>query len=115
MGLLARTILCFLLLIHLSMSSGSYYATAASGYEQGNENYVQEGGLMVRINRQLGHGGGGIRGNGRSSSPRVHYTGGGIWNWRCYPSQYCAPLRCKHNNIGLLAAFIVAIFLAAEF
>ncbi|KAI3949735.1 hypothetical protein MKX01_040952 [Papaver californicum] len=119
MGLLARAILCFLLLIHLSLSLGSYYATAVSGYEQGNESNVQGGGLMVRINRRLGHGGGGSHGGGLSSSPsngknnngggtssrRVPYTGGVYGTGVRSHHNMSAPLSCKRNNIGLLAAF----------
>ncbi|KAI3837051.1 hypothetical protein MKW98_005384 [Papaver atlanticum] len=127
MGLLARTSLCFLLLIHLSLSSGSYYAIG-SVYEQQNENNVQGSGMMVRINRRLGRGGGGSRGGGRSpssngggtASRRVPYTGGiyaagaGSHNNNNHGSSSAPLIICNRNSIGLLASFIVAIILAAE-
>ncbi|KAI3840161.1 hypothetical protein MKW92_016684 [Papaver armeniacum] len=125
MGLLARTILCFLLLIHLSLSSGSFYAIG-SGYEKQNENNVQgRGGMMVRINRRLGRGGGGSRGGGRSPSSngggtpsrRVPYNGGiyaagaGSHNNNNHGSSSAPPISCNRYNIGLLAAFMVFFFL----
>ncbi|KAI3994502.1 hypothetical protein MKX01_012759 [Papaver californicum] len=141
MGLLAKAILCFLL-IHLSLSSGS-------GYEQRDGNNVEEGRMMVRINRRLSRGGGGgSRGGGRSSSPsgsgaaskkppktptgnnnnnngggrRVPVTGG-IYGAGAAANHnnnnhhsMSAPFSCYRNNIiGGLAVFIVAIFLATEF
>ncbi|KAI3840159.1 hypothetical protein MKW92_016682 [Papaver armeniacum] len=132
MGLLAKAILCFLL-IHLSLSSGS-------GYEQGNENNGERGGMMVRINRRLGRRGGGrsssssnngaaskktpntSTGNnknnngGGTASRRVPVTGG-IYGAGASASHrsMAAPLSCNRNNFSLLAAAIVAILLAAEF
>ncbi|KAI3865516.1 hypothetical protein MKX03_019668 [Papaver bracteatum] len=149
MGLLTKSLLCFLL-IHLSLSSGS-------GYEQGNENNVVEGeGMMVRINRRLSRGGGSRSGsrssssspssNGRSGSGATSnltpsttttgnknnngggtaattvplYTGGVIAagaasrnnNNNRNRTMSASPIGYNCNKIGLLAPFIVGLFLA---
>ncbi|MCL7028078.1 hypothetical protein MKW94_016700 [Papaver nudicaule] len=70
MGLLAKAILCFLM-IHLSLSSGS-------GNEQGNETNVEGNGIMVSINRRsLARGGGGRSFTSPSSSSSSSSSSGG--------------------------------------
>ncbi|RZC90960.1 hypothetical protein C5167_028793 [Papaver somniferum] len=139
MGLLTKSILCFLL-IHLSLSSGS-------GYEQGNENNVVEGErMMVRINRRLsrGGGGGGSRGgrSGSGATPNLTpsttttdninnngggtaattvplYTGGVIAGGTASRNNNyhrnrtsASPVGYNRNKIGLLAPLIVGLFIA---
>ncbi|KAI3990821.1 hypothetical protein MKX01_011729 [Papaver californicum] len=78
---------------------------------------------MVRINRLLGHGGDRLSSSfnaknnngGGTASRKVPYTGGVYGTGVASHHSMSAPLICNRNNIGLLAAFIVAIFLAAEF
>ncbi|KAI3865513.1 hypothetical protein MKX03_019665 [Papaver bracteatum] len=140
MGLLAKVVLCIILLHHLHW---------CSGYVQGNENNV--GGGRQRINRQLISGGG--RGGGRSgssSSSSNHGSGSAsrksphpsTGNDKSYGSgtaskkspftpygaayaagaanhhtnnnnhrNMAAPLSCNRNNIGLLFIALIVAFL----